>query len=68
MQMNPSSLINKITKLLAFHNFRAETFKTFVLIDQQNVQHPALIHKMNSPPSIKSKLERVRRFFKRTRN
>ncbi|WP_162531315.1 hypothetical protein [Holospora elegans] len=48
----------------------AETFKTFVLsmIDQRNVQHPALIHKMNSPASIKSKLERVRRFFKRTRN
>ncbi|GAJ45951.1 hypothetical protein HE1_00269 [Holospora elegans E1] len=50
MQMNLSS--------------RAETFKTFVLIDQRKVQHPALIHKMNSPPSIKSKLERVRRFFK----
>ncbi|GAJ46731.1 hypothetical protein HE1_01070 [Holospora elegans E1] len=49
---------------------RAETFKTFVLsmIDQQNVQHPALIHKMNAPASIKSQLERVRRFFKRTRN
>ncbi|WP_162531133.1 hypothetical protein [Holospora elegans] len=48
----------------------AETFKTFVLsmIDQRKVQHPALIHKMNAPASIKSKLERVRRFFKRTRN
>ncbi|GAJ46333.1 hypothetical protein HE1_00664 [Holospora elegans E1] len=66
MQMNLSSLINKIIKLLAFHNSRAETFKTFVLsmIDQRKVQHPAMIHKMHSPPSIKSKLERVRRFFK----
>ncbi|GAJ46743.1 hypothetical protein HE1_01082 [Holospora elegans E1] len=65
MQMNLSSLINKITKLLAFHNSRAETFKTFVLsmIDQRKVQHPALIHKMNAPASIKSQLERVRRFF-----
>ncbi|WP_162480256.1 hypothetical protein [Holospora elegans] len=68
MQMNLSSLINKITKLLAFHNSRAETFKTFVLIDQRKVQHPAMIHKMHSPPSIKSKLERIRSFFKRTRN
>ncbi|GAJ45981.1 hypothetical protein HE1_00300 [Holospora elegans E1] len=59
-----------ILNILAFHNSRAETFKTFVLsmIDQRKVQHPALIHKMNAPPSIKSKLERIRRFFKRTSN
>ncbi|WP_162531139.1 hypothetical protein [Holospora elegans] len=50
------------------HQFIKSTFKTFVLIDQRKVQHPALIHKMHSPPSIKSKLERIRRFFKRTSN
>jgi len=68
--MNLSSLIDKITKELAFHNSRAETFNdmTLSMIDQNNVQHHALTRMINSTGTMKSKLERVRRFFKRTSN
>jgi hypothetical protein len=63
--MNLRSLIDKITKKLGFHNSRAETFKDMVLslIDQNNVQHHALARMLPPKSTLKSKLERIRRFF-----
>ena len=63
--MTLKSLLEKITKKLKFHNSRSETFQGMVLslIDQGNVQHHAL-SKMMPEGSLKSKLERIRRFLK----
>jgi hypothetical protein len=63
--MSLRSLIKKITKKLGFHNARSETFRDMVLslIDQNNVQHHALTKMMLFKSTIKSKLERIRRFF-----
>lgn len=68
--MNLSSIISTIAKKLGFHNCRAETFRDMCLsvIDQHNVQQHALTKMMAGSTPIKAKLERVRRFFKRTGN
>ena len=68
-KMNLSSLVANIAKKLDFHNSRRHTFQEMALgmIAQHNVQHHALVQNLAPKSSFKSKLERARRFFKRTR-
>ncbi len=68
--MNLSSLVANIANKLNFHNSRCHTFQEMVIgmIRQNNVQHHALTQSLTPKSSLKSKLERARRFFKRTRN
>jgi hypothetical protein len=63
--MNLNSIADTIAKKMNFHNSRKDTFRQMIhsLVDQNNVQHHALAHKMESNASQKSKLERIRRFF-----
>ena len=68
--MNLSSLVKNIGHKLNFHNSRIRTFTemTLGLIDQNNVQHHSLVQSLSTGGSLKSTLERARRFFKRTGN
>lgn len=64
--MNLITFVVILTQTLNWHPQRSLTFAHIVasLLDQRNVQHHALIQKLNITNStIKSKLERVRRFF-----
>jgi hypothetical protein len=64
--MNFKSLIGTITQSMNWHKERCHTFASMVigLIDQKNVQHHAFSKSLNTEGSVKSKLERIRRFFK----
>lgn len=66
--MHIKSLLQTITNKLALHNSRKETFISIVLslIDPQNVQHHAFCKHLPCKEAtlLKSKLERIRRFFK----
>lgn len=59
------SLVEKITDKLDLRKERKETLECMVhsVIGQLNVNHHALIEKLQSGASLKSKLERIRRFF-----
>lgn len=64
--MNLKSLITTITESLGWHQQRCVTFSSLVfgIINQSNVQHHALsLGFHNNVGSLKSKLERIRRFF-----
>jgi hypothetical protein len=65
IEMHFSSLVENIAKKLKFHNSRVKTFCEMAqgMLKQQNVQHHALVEFFSSPGSLKSKLERSRRFF-----
>lgn len=64
--MNFKSLVNDITQSLNWHKERCHTFASMVigLIDQKNVQHHAFSKSLGTQATVKSKLERIRRFFK----
>ena len=64
--MNFKSLIGNITQSMNWHKERCHTFASMVvgLIDQKNVQHHAFAKSLNTEGSVKSRLERIRRFFK----
>jgi hypothetical protein len=64
--MNFKSLVHGITQSLNWHKERRHTFASMVigLIDQKNVQHHAFSKSLNTEATVKSKLERIRRFFK----
>ena len=64
--MNFKSLVNGITQSLNWHKERCHTFASMVigLIDQKNVQHHAFSKSLGTQATVKSKLERIRRFFK----
>ena len=66
--MNLPSLVQNIGHKLKVHNSRIQTLTemTLGLIDQHNVQHHSLVQSLTRKSSLKSKLERARRFFKRT--
>jgi hypothetical protein len=70
IKMHFPSLVETIAKKLNFHNSRVQTFCEMAqgMLKQQNVQHHALVEFFSSPASLKSKLERARRFFSRARN
>ena len=63
--MHLKSLIAKITHGFGWHQERSLTFASMVLglIDQRNVQHHALSTSLETKGFLKSKLERIRRFF-----
>jgi hypothetical protein len=63
--MNFKSFISTLTQTLNWHKDRCETFNCMVmgLIDQGNVQHHALATPLKTEGTLKSKLERIRRFF-----
>lgn len=66
--MNLKSLLTNLTKNLDWHPHRCITFSSMVLslIDQNNVQHHGLSHFLNhNIASLKSRLERIRRFFQK---
>jgi hypothetical protein len=64
--MNFKSLVSTITQSMNWHKERSHTFSSMVigLIDQKNVQHHAFSKSLNTEGVVKSKLERIRRFFK----
>jgi hypothetical protein len=66
--MKRSSLVQNIGHKLKFHNSPIQilTEMTLALSDQHNVQHHSLVQSLTPKRSLKSKLERARRFFKRT--
>jgi hypothetical protein len=63
--MNFKSFIGTLTQTFNWHKDRCETFICMVLalIDQGNVQHHALATPLKTEGTLKSKLERIRRFF-----
>jgi hypothetical protein len=63
--MTLKSFIHTLTQTLNWHKDRCETFICMVmsLVDQGNVQHHALGRLLITEGSLKSKLERIRRFF-----
>lgn len=64
--MNFKSLVSGITQSLNWHKERCHNFASMVigLIDQKNVQHHAFSKSLGTQATVKSKLERIRRFFK----
>ena len=64
--MNFKSLIGAITQFMNWHKERCHTYASMVigLIDQKNVHHHAFSKSLNTEGSVKSKLERIRRFLK----
>ena len=63
--MNLRSFVSTLTQSLKWHKERCATFSSMVigLIDQSNVQHHALTRSLLTPGLLKSKLERIHRFF-----
>ena len=64
--MNLKSFVLTLTQKLNWHKDRCETFASMVvgLVDQHNVQHHAFTRALaNTKCPMKSKLERIRRFF-----
>jgi hypothetical protein len=64
--MGLKSFILTLAQTFGWHPSRCETFSCFVvsLIDQRNIQHHALcLCFKNTTATLKSQLERVRRFF-----
>ena len=63
--MNLKSLILRITQSLDWHPERCLTFSSLVvgLINHNNVQHHALSLGFKGATPLKSRLERIRRFF-----
>lgn len=63
--MNLRPLIHKVTRSLAWHKERCETFTSLVigLFNGGNVQHHSLAQGFQNTASLKSQCERIRRFF-----
>jgi hypothetical protein len=63
--MTIRTFLNKLTHNFGWRQERACTFSSLVigLVSQNNVQHHALSHGLDTKGSLKAKLERIRRFF-----
>ncbi len=63
--MTIRSFTEKLTQTFGWRKERCQTFAGLVmgLLDQSNVQHHALSQGVESPGPLKSKLEKIRRFF-----
>lgn len=65
--MTIRSFLEKLTHTFGWRQERCLTFTSLVigLIHQNNVQHHALSQGFSTPGTLKSKLEKIRRFFAR---
>jgi hypothetical protein len=63
--MTIRSFLEKLTHTFGWRKERCHTFASLVigLIHQSNVQHHTLSQGLNTPGTLKSKLEKIRRFF-----
>lgn len=63
--MTARTFLNKLTQTFGWRQERAYTFSSLVIgiVSQNNVQHHALSCGLGTMGTLKSKLERVRRFF-----
>jgi hypothetical protein len=63
--MTIRSFLEKLTQTFGWRKERCHTFASLVigLLHQNNVQHHALSQGLMTPETLKSKLEKIRRFF-----